>query len=278
MIIEQTKKNKTFNGETCYYKHKSVVTGTSMAFSTFEPRPKEEIENAIIWLSGLTCTEENFITKSGVQKLLAGTNTMVICPDTSPRGLELDKEHESYDFGSGASFYLNATTSGYKDHYKMYDYVSIELIEILKKNFNVKKISIMGHSMGGHGALVLALNEINLFSSVSAFSPIVNPSECSWGRKAFKGYLGEDSDEYSKYDATLLIKNKNLRSDKILIDQGLADEFLEKELLTDNFIQVCNDAGQELEVNYREGYDHSYFFISTFLEDHITHHLNILNQ
>lgn len=274
MHIEQIKKNKTFEGETCFYKHSSAATKTDMSFSTFEP--EGQINSAIIWLSGLTCTEENFITKSGIQKLLSGTKTMVICPDTSPRGLELDQEHESYDFGSGAGFYLNATTPGYRDHYNMYDYISVDLIQILKSHFKVEKISIMGHSMGGHGALVLGLNEVDLFSSVSAFSPIVNPSECAWGRKAFKGYLGQDSSE--KYDATNLIRNKLSRKDKILIDQGLSDEFLEKELLTERFVQACKESEQELQVNYREGYDHSYFFISTFLEDHVTHHLNILNR
>ena len=145
MKMELTKKHKSFEGFTNYYKHNSVETGTEMSFSTFEPTGK--VENAIIWLSGLTCTEENFITKSGVQKLLSETNTMVICPDTSPRGLDLKDEHESYDFGSGASFYVNATTPGYKDHYRMYDYISKEIVGLLKENFSIKKISIMGHSM-----------------------------------------------------------------------------------------------------------------------------------
>lgn len=275
MKIEKVKKHKSFEGFTNYYTHNSESTGTSMTFSTFEPT--QEIENAIIWLSGLTCTEENFITKSGIQKLLSGTNTMVICPDTSPRGLDLEAEHDSYDFGSGASFYVNATTPGYRDHYRMYDYISKEIVGILEKSFGVKNISIMGHSMGGHGALVLGLNEINIFKSVSAFSPIVNPTKCPWGKKAFTGYLETES-ESLKYDATLLVQNGQLRADTILIDQGLADEFLEKELLTDNFTQVCKDKGQSVEVNYREEHNHSYFFISTFLESHVEHHLSYLNK
>ncbi len=168
MDIKISKKIKSFEGETLYYEHDSMITKTSMKFSVFKPK-STRIDSAIIWLSGLTCTEDNFITKSGVQKYLKDTNTMIICPDTSPRGLDLAKEHESYDFGSGAGFYVNATTEGYKNHYKMYDYVSEEITEILKTNFSVKKFSIMGHSMGGHGALVLGLREKNKFYSVSAF-------------------------------------------------------------------------------------------------------------
>lgn len=274
MKIDLVKKSRTFEGETKYYSHKSDATQTEMKFSTFEP--DKDIDSAIIWLSGLTCTEENFITKSGVQRLLSGTNTMVICPDTSPRGLDLKGEHDSYDFGSGAGFYLNATTDQYKDHYNMYDYVLIELMQILEKNFKVQKVSIMGHSMGGHGALILALNEKNRFESVSAFSPIVNPTECPWGIKAMQGYLGNDKSSWNKYDATKLVESGLTCKGSILIDQGLSDEFLEKELLTDRLTQVCKKNGQELEVNYREGYDHSYFFISSFLENHIVHHLNNL--
>ncbi len=275
MKLELTKKHRSYEGSTNYYSHSSESTGTKMNFSTFEPSAK--IESAIIWLSGLTCNEDNFITKSGIQKLLSETNTMVICPDTSPRGLNLTGEHDSYDFGSGAGFYLNATTPEYKDHYKMYDYVSKEIVGILNNHFDINKISIMGHSMGGHGALVLALNEESKFTSVSAFSPIVNPTKCPWGQKAFNGYLINDEESF-KYDATLLVKNNHKREDTILIDQGLSDDFLEKELLTDNFVQICKEKGQSVEVNYREGYDHSYFFISTFLESHVQHHLNFLNK
>ncbi|ATH07438.1 S-formylglutathione hydrolase [Halobacteriovorax marinus] len=276
MIVNLKKKHRSFNGFTKFYSHNSVVTGTEMNFSTYEPDNK--IENAIIWLSGLTCNEENFITKAGVQPLLSDTNTMVICPDTSPRGLNLEGEHESYDFGSGAGFYLNATTPGYKDHYKMYDYISVEIVQILKTSFNIKKISIMGHSMGGHGALVLSLNEKELFTSVSAFSPIVNPTKCPWGQKAFSGYLENPETEGGRYDATLLVKSGHNRSDTILIDQGLDDEFLEKELLSDNFIQACDKVDQSLKLNFRKDFDHSYYFIASFLPDHINHHLSLLNK
>lgn len=276
MNINTIKSVKTFGGITGYHEHESQVTQTKMVFSTFVPK-EENVKSAIIWLSGLTCTEENFITKAGVQKLLQDSDTMILCPDTSPRGLDLPGEHDGYDFGSGAGFYINAKTEGYKDHYNMYDYISLEIIQILKENFGVEKISIMGHSMGGHGALILGLKEKNLFQSVSAFSPIVNPMQCPWGQKAFAGYLGEEwQKEASQFDATELVKSGMKREDTILIDQGLADEFFEEQLLTDNFVKTCEEKGQAMQVNYRDGYDHSYFYISTFIEEHIHFHLKAL--
>lgn len=274
MKINQTKEIKTFEGFTRYFEHDSAITKTKMNFSTFIP--KNKIENAIIWLSGLTCTEENFITKAGAQNYLQDSSTMIICPDTSPRGLDLPQEHDSYDFGSGAGFYLNATTDGYKDHYRMYDYIKDEVVSILKEHFNVKKISIMGHSMGGHGALILGLREKGLFQSVSAFSPVVNPSNSPWGVKAFTGYLGGESEDAISYDATELIKNGFLRDDEILIDQGLDDEFLKEQLLTENFINASESSGQKINVVFREGYDHSYFYISSFIGEHIKFHLEAL--
>mgnify|MGYP003682943825 CR=1 FL=1 len=277
MNIEIVKKNKTFDGETIFYRHQSTVTKTPMNFSAFLPANKK-IDSAIIWLSGLTCTEENFIVKAGAQNYLKNTNTMIICPDTSPRGLSLPEEHDSYDFGSGAGFYLNATTKGYSEHYQMYDYISIELMSILKDHFKVDKVSITGHSMGGHGALVLGLREKDLFASVSAFSPIVNPTNCEWGKKAFKGYLGTVNEEAKRYDATKLLKQGHIRDDSILIDQGLDDEFYPDQLLTQNLESTAKEVGQDLKVNYREGYDHSYFFISSFIEGHIRFHIGHLNK
>lgn len=271
MQINETKSIKTFQGHTKYFEHKSVATGTQMVFSTFIPSKK--VTNAIIWLSGLTCTEENFITKSGVQNYLKDTGTMIICPDTSPRGLDLPGEHDSYDFGSGAGFYVNATTSAYKDHYRMYDYIKDEILKILKENFNIKNVSIMGHSMGGHGALILGLREKNLFCSVSAFSPIVNPVNSPWGQKAFAGYFGAVLEKGTDYDATELLKKGFKRNDQILIDQGTDDEFLKEQLLTENFVKASESCGQKLKINYREGYDHSYFYISSFIGEHIDFHL-----
>lgn len=275
MSLQLIKKNKTFEGETCYFKHESLSTKTEMKFSCFLPQDKLKLKHCIIWLSGLTCTEENFITKAGSQGHLAGTQTMIICPDTSPRGLNLAGEHDSYDFGSGAGFYVNATTEGYRDHYKMYDYI-MELVQVIKNDFGIHKISLMGHSMGGHGALVLGLREKSQFISVSAFSPIVNPIECAWGQKAFKGYLGNDKSAWANYDATELVRSGVTRSDSLLIDQGLGDEFYPTQLLTKNLQNVCLEKGQKIEVKLREGYDHSYFYISTFIKEHLDFHINAI--
>jgi S-formylglutathione hydrolase len=274
MSLTEIKRAKTFEGDTIFYSHKSYVTKTTMNFSVYRPK-SSRIESAIIWLSGLTCNEENFITKAGAQRYLKDTNTMIICPDTSPRGLDLPGEHESYDFGSGAGFYLNATSENYKNNYQMYDYISKELVSILKNEFNITKLSLMGHSMGGHGALVIGLREQDLFKSISAFSPLVNPTACAWGKKAMSGYLNND-DDAKLYDATELVKSGYRRSDCILIDQGLDDEFLEKELLTENFKDACADNNQEVKICYREGYDHSYYYISSFIEEHINFHLKAL--
>jgi len=274
MKLNIVKKNRSFEGDTVFFEHESELTKTPMKFSAFIPSGK--VDSAIIWLSGLTCTEENFITKSGAQNFLKNSNTMIICQDTSPRGLDLPGEHESYDFGSGAGFYVNATTEGYREHYQMYDYISKEIVEILKNNFDIDKVSIMGHSMGGHGALVLGLREKDLFKSVSAFSPIVNPLGCPWGQKALKGYLGEQLAGAEAFDATELVKDGKKHEGTILIDQGTDDEFLKEQLLTESFELACERNGQSLKVNYREGYDHSYFFISSFIEDHINFHLESL--
>ena len=271
------KTHKTFGGKTSFWSHDSEITKTEMKFSTFIPE-SGIVENCFIWLSGLTCTEENFITKSGVQKYLQNSNTMVICPDTSPRGLNLDAEHESYDFGSGAGFYVNATTKGYKDHYLMFDYIALELHNLILDEFLAEakspKISIAGHSMGGHGALILGLTFPEQYQSISAFSPIVNPINCAWGQKAFAGYLGEKNKEtWKKYDACELIKSGKSHPKKILIDQGSNDEFLEKQLLTQNFIDACKASNQPLEANFHNGYDHSSYFIASFIESHLKFHL-----
>lgn len=272
--MEIRKKHKSFGGESVFASHSSHATSTTMSFSYF--KPQEEVDSAIIWLSGLTCTEENFITKAGVQSLLAGTKTMIICPDTSPRGLDIEGADESYDFGSGASFYVNATQAPYRENYQMDDYITKDIVSLIKEEFGIEKISIMGHSMGGHGALVLGLRNPEVFRCISAFSPIVNPMNCDWGKKALKGYLGEDQSSWKEYDACELIKSGKKHDKTILIHQGLADEFYPSQLLTENLEEVCKEAGQELQCQKREGYDHSYYFISTFLNDHIQHHLKYL--
>lgn len=270
------KTHHCFGGSVKFWEHDSKVTGTKMKFSTFTP--PGEVKGALIWLSGLTCNEENFITKAGAQRWLADENIMVICPDTSPRGLDLPQEHEAYDFGSGAGFYVDATTEGYRDSYKMYSYIGEELYGLVAKDFGVgDRISISGHSMGGHGAMVLGLRQPNKFKSVSAFSPIVNPTAVPWGEKALTGYLGSDRAAWAQYDATELVRAGKHHPHPILIDQGTKDDFLEKQLKTDVFKQACATRGkQKATVRMQEGYDHSYYFIATFIRDHVEFHANHL--
>jgi S-formylglutathione hydrolase len=265
------KKHKSFDGEVQFVEHASDFTKTNMKFSYFKPQGK--IHGAIIFLSGLTCTEENFITKAGAQKFLAEQGLMVICPDTSPRGLQLPNEHEAYDFGSGAGFYLDALVDGYKDHYRMYSYVNEELYTLVNSQFHLNhQISLSGHSMGGHGALVIGLRNPEKYRSLSAFAPIVNPTGCAWGEKAFRGYLGSDKTAWDQYDTCQLLEAGQVHSQTILVDQGLGDEFLEKQLLTPHLEKAAQQANQSLEVHYREGYDHSYYFIATFIEQHVLFH------
>jgi S-formylglutathione hydrolase len=264
--------HKTFDGLTEFWEHESTETKTKMRFSAFTPAGGAK--GCIVFLSGLTCTEENFIAKAGAQGHLAKAGLMVIAPDTSPRGLNLPHEHDAYDFGSGAGFYVDATVPGYRDHYRMYSYVTKELHSIITGHFKIpaNRISITGHSMGGHGALVLGLRNPDLYRSVSAFAPIVNPVKSPWGEKAFPGYLGADQEAPKTYDATELVRAGKKHPRPILLDQGTEDEFLKEQLLTDNFVKACGGAGQLLRANFREGYDHSYYFVSTFMESHVAFH------
>ncbi len=268
------KSHKTFNGTTQYWSHLSRETKTEMKFSTFIPQGI--IKGCIMWLSGLTCNEENFISKAGSQKILSECGLMVVAPDTSPRGLNLPGEHDSYDFGSGASFYVDSTETPYDQNYQMYSYIANELYELIQNEFKVKNISIMGHSMGGHGALIMALKNPEKFKSVSAFSPIVNPSSVPWGIKAFTGYLGNEKLNWKQYDCLDLLKSGKFHPTTILIHQGTDDEFLKNQLMTEKFIEVANITKQKHIVKFCEGFDHSYYFIATFLEEHILHHLQYL--
>ena len=267
------KSHKSFEGQTQVWEHASRSTQTTMKFSVY--MPPGEIRGALIWLSGLTCNEENFITKAGAQKSLASLGLMIICPDTSPRGLDLPGERDSWEFGEAAGFYLNASTPYYCDHYRMYEYITVEIYEILLNHFCVKKdsISLMGHSMGGHGALVIGLREASKFKSISAFAPITNPTQGHWKEKVLRGYLGDDEQTWANYDACELIKKGLRHPYPILIDQGLDDAFfLEKKLMTDYFEEVAMQAGQLLDVRWRAGYDHGYYFVATFIESHIAFH------
>lgn len=262
--------HKTFEGLTQFWEHDSICTQSKMKFATFIPAG--EVKGALIWLSGLTCTEENFITKAGAQQYLAEHHLMVICPDTSPRGLNLPGENDSIDFGTGASFYVNATTPHYADHYRMYDYINEEIYGIVQNHFGIKKISIFGHSMGGHGALVIGLRNAFRYHSISAIAPVANPTATAKRRETFQRYLGDDKELWATYDATVLVRDAHRHPYPILIDQGLADEGLKTGLLTENFENACKSMRHPCTVNYREGYDHSYYFVSTFIASHIAHH------
>jgi S-formylglutathione hydrolase len=266
------KEHRCFDGWVRFAEHDSHQTKTKMKFSYFIP--DGEIRGAIIWLSGLTCTEENFMTKAGAQSFLSRAGAIVICPDTSPRGLSLPGEHDHWDFGAGAGFYVDAVTDGYSDHYRMYSYVAKELYDLVVNEFSVaENISIMGHSMGGHGALVVGLREAAKFKSISAFAPIVNPLSCPWGEKAFKGYFGSGAGSLGRqYDACELIKSGHCHQQPLLIDQGVSDQFLESQLRPERLVQAAQGTKQKVILNLRQGYDHSYYFIASFVEQHVKFH------
>jgi S-formylglutathione hydrolase len=272
--IEQFGASKNFGGWTKMFSHPSESCGGEMKFSVFLP-PQAESGNVpvLYWLSGLTCNHENFITKAGAQKYAAQSGIMLVAPDTSPRGAGVQGEDDDYDLGSGAGFYINATEDKWAANYRMEDYIIHELPKIIGVNFPVVKgkESIFGHSMGGHGALTLALKNPGRFCSVSAFSPICAPSQCQWGEKVFTNYLGENRESWKKHDANELIQNSTLEI-PLLIDQGGDDPFLEKELNFELFRNTCEKRNQKLTARLQSGYDHSYYFIATFMEDHIQHH------
>ena len=272
--IEQFGASKNFGGWTKMFSHPSESCGGEMKFSVFLP-PQAESGNVpvLYWLSGLTCNHENFITKAGAQQYAAQSGIMLVAPDTSPRGAGVQGEDDDYDLGSGAGFYINATEDKWAKNYRMEDYIIHELPKIIRANFPVAKgkESIFGHSMGGHGALTLALKNPGRFCSVSAFSPICAPSQCQWGEKVFTNYLGENRESWKKHDANELIQNSTLEI-PLLIDQGGDDPFLEKELNFELFRNTCEKRNQKLTARLQSGYDHTYYFIATFMEDHIQHH------
>jgi S-formylglutathione hydrolase len=235
----------------------------------------------LFYLSGLTCTEDNFTSKAGAQRYAAEHGIMLVAPDTSPRGEGVPDEADAWDFGIGAGFYVDATEAPWSTHYRMYSYVTQELPQLVRANFPARgdRMGIFGHSMGGHGALVCGLRNPELFQSISAFAPIAAPSQCPWGEKAFVGYLGGDRTAWAAYDATELVKTY-ARSDRtLLIDQGSADSFLAQgQLLPEVFEAACRAAGQPLTLRMQPGYDHGYFFIASFVGDHIAHHAAVLSK
>lgn len=274
MALETVSQTRCFGGTQGVYRHQSTTTGTEMAFSVYVPPQVELGRLAVVtYLSGLTCTWENVTTKAGFQRSAAEHGLIVVCPDTSPRGLDLPGEHESYDFGSGAGFYLDAQAEPWSANYRMYAYVTEELPALVQENFPVQDgpQGLFGHSMGGHGALTLGLRNPGLYRSVSAFSPICSPTRCPWGEKALSGYLGPDQAAWRDHDACLLLDD-GFRTTDILVDQGLADQFLERELKPELLEEACAKAGVPLTLRRHEGYDHSYYFIATFMPDHLAWH------
>jgi S-formylglutathione hydrolase len=257
------------------YQHQSSSCNCEMTFSVYlPPQAREVAVPALYWLSGLTCSDDNARTKGGFQRFAAQHGIAIVFPDTSPRGAEVADEPERYDLGQGAGFYVNATQSPWQPHYQMYDYVSAELPALVEANLpllpGVKSVS--GHSMGGHGALICALKQPAAFRSVSAFAPITNPVNCGWGKGCFGAYLGDDSATWEAWDASCLVQ-AGARVDGILIEQGDADEFLhEGQLLPENFQAACAAAGQPVTIRMQPGYDHSYHFIASFIEDHFEYH------
>eukprot|EP00188_Purpureofilum_apyrenoidigerum_P001309 Plantae.Rhodophyta-Purpureofilum_apyrenoidigerum.ctg17058.p1 GENE.Plantae.Rhodophyta-Purpureofilum_apyrenoidigerum.ctg17058~~Plantae.Rhodophyta-Purpureofilum_apyrenoidigerum.ctg17058.p1 ORF type:complete len:282 (-),score=44.53 Plantae.Rhodophyta-Purpureofilum_apyrenoidigerum.ctg17058:148-993(-) len=263
--------------------HSSRATGTDMTFSIFVPGGLSAGEKVpgIYYLSGLTCTDDNFCQKAGAFLPASKHRIALIAPDTSPRGSGIEGEDESSDFGTGAGFYLNATVEPWSKHYRMYDYVVDELPALVTDKFPVdpNTVSIMGHSMGGHGALTVAMKNPEKYRSVSAFSAICNPINCPWGDKALKGYLGDDMKLWKEYDATELMNERGPFPFKILLDQGTGDQFYEsKQLLPENLRDACDKKGQQVDLNLRDGYDHSYFFISTYIPQHIDFHAAVLRS
>ncbi|MFK7824215.1 MAG: S-formylglutathione hydrolase [Oligoflexales bacterium] len=278
-MISLRKKYKSFGGWTEFYEHHSQSTGTIMRFSVYRPSASGPLP-VLYWLSGLTCTDENFMQKAGAQRMLAELGVILVAPDTSPRACDLPGEDETYSFGTGAGFYVDAIQQPWNSAYKMYSYVSDELPQVIEENFPVDSArkSIFGHSMGGHGAMVIGLRNPKKFRSISAFAPICAPSQCPWGDYAFSRYLGDEKESWYQYDTCKLIE-AGCEKKPILIDQGLEDEFLKSEQLhTSKLEEVCKKKDYGIELRMHSAYDHSYYFIASFLEDHLRFHQRYLES
>jgi S-formylglutathione hydrolase len=286
MPVEKLSEHACFGGTVGFYRHWSSVNNCDMQFSVFVPsQARDSAVPVLTWLSGLTCTEETFMMKSGAQRVAAELGLMLVSPDTSPRGRNVPDDPEgAYDFGLGAGFYLNATEAPWSRHYHMYDYVTKELPEIVFSEFpgDRSRQGIFGHSMGGHGALTVGLKDPDTFKSISAFAPICSPVNCPWGQKALGNYLGSGDGKkaWRQYDATELAKaiGNNKPAHGILIDQGLSDQFLEEQLHPHLFEAACRESGLALQLDRHEGYDHGYYFISTFMEKHLRFHAEAVGR
>jgi S-formylglutathione hydrolase len=276
--LDLISEHQSYGGIVGFYLHRSQVCNSEMRFSIYQPpQAKSQSVPVLYFLSGLTCTEENFMAKAGAQQVAAKYGLAIVVPDTSPRHTGIAGEDDDWDFGTGAGFYVDATEPPWRSHYNMYSYVTTELPTLIAANFPVESDlqGICGHSMGGHGALVCALRNPNRYRSVSAFAPIAAPMQCPWGQKAFSGYLGENRENWCAYDASELVLNRQFHS-PILIDVGTSDRFLHEQLKPEIFEQACTKVGQPLILRRQEGYDHSYYFIATFIGEHIRHHAQAL--
>ena len=279
MTVKTLSENKCFGGVQGIYTHDSAETRCRMRFGVFlPPRASTDRVPLLYWLSGLTCTEENFIVKACAQRVAAELGLAIVVPDTSPRGLNLPGDAESYDFGVGAGFYVDATEAPWSGGYRMYSYVAKELPKVVAANFPIdaSRAGIVGHSMGGHGALTIALKNPDSYRSVSAFAPICSPMRCPWGEKALAGYLGRDRTAWREYDTTALLEERGWNGPPLLVDQGTKDPFLDNQLKPELLRETCVARDVPLELRMQEGYDHSYFFIATFIEDHLRYHARYL--
>lgn len=277
-IISQ---HRCFGGTVGFYRHESASTACAMRFAVFTPpRVSSARIPVLYYLAGLTCTEETFMIKAGAQRVAAELGLMLVAPDTSPRGLNLPGESDSWDFGTGAGFYVDATEQPWSRHYRMYSYVTQELRSLIETHFPADpgRTGVLGHSMGGHGALVIALRNPDIYRSVSAFAPISAPRRCPWGQKAFSGYLGTDQGQWAAYDASEIAAGVTDAASRppILVDQGLADQFLEEQLHPHLLEEACRKSGLRLTLRRHEGYDHGYYGISSFMEEHLRHHAALL--
>lgn len=274
--LELLEEHRMFGGWQQRYRHVSDTLNTAMTFSIYLPPTQDDTPPPVLyWLSGLTCNDENFTTKAGAQRVAAELGLVLVMPDTSPRGDGV-ADDAGYDLGQGAGFYVNATQMPWSAHYRMYDYISSELPTLIQQHFNVnRRQSISGHSMGGHGALMLAIRNPETFLSASAFAPIVNPSQVPWGRKALTAYLGEDETQWLQYDSCHLLANSQ-KTLPILVDQGDCDQFLPDQLQPAKLEALASQYGWPLTLRTQSGYDHSYFFIASFIEDHLRFHARYL--
>jgi S-formylglutathione hydrolase len=279
MTLQVLEEHRCYGGVQAVYRHDSAATSCAMEFAVYQPPQAQRGPVPVLyWLSGLTCSWANFTEKAGVQRYAARHGLMIVAPDPSPRGIDLPGQDDAYDFGSGAGFYLDATQEPWSSHYRMYSYVTKELPAVIEARLpaDPERCGIFGHSMGGHGALICALKNPERYRSLSAFAPICAPMRCPWGEKAFTGYLGDDREAWKAYDATELAAESNWRTE-VLVDQGGADDFLMSQLKPHLLHEAFGKAGIPLTARYQAGYDHSYYFMASFMADHVAHHARLLN-